>query len=101
MDIWKKVEHPAPPTATDYAEKADSGDDVEMNGPNLDINGGAQEPHHANPQLEKRVITKLDFRVVPLIFFPFLTDPISGMTFQLILPNQSENSATVPTVALC
>ncbi|KAL8678474.1 MAG: hypothetical protein Q9186_005178 [Xanthomendoza sp. 1 TL-2023] len=67
MKIWKKVGQPAPPTATDNVEKVYSGDGVEKNRPSLDIKGGVQEPHHANPQLEKRVIRKLDFRVVPLL----------------------------------
>lgn len=67
MGFLKKVEHPAPPTTTDYVEQLSPSDDVEKNSPSVDTNSGVQEPHHANPQLEKRVIRKLDFRVVPLL----------------------------------
>lgn len=72
MDLWKKIERPAPPTTTDYVEDEKPGSsvaDVEQNSQSLGIgiNSDGQQPHHVHPDIEKRVVRKLDYRVVPLV----------------------------------
>lgn len=70
MGLWQKVERPAPPTTTDYVEgeqKTSSIEDVEQKAQNLDIESDGSQPHHVHPDLERRVVMKLDLRVVPLV----------------------------------
>ncbi|KAI4173323.1 MAG: hypothetical protein LQ343_003034 [Gyalolechia ehrenbergii] len=68
MDLWKKIERPAPPTTTDYVEDEKPGSsvaDVEQNSQSLGIgiNSDGQQPHHVHPDIEKRVVRKLDYRI--------------------------------------
>ncbi|KAL8707525.1 MAG: hypothetical protein Q9220_007467 [cf. Caloplaca sp. 1 TL-2023] len=68
MKLFEKAARPAPPTATDHVTKGSSSEDLEKpaHGFGVEVNGG-QELHHVHPEVEKRVIRKLDFRVVPLV----------------------------------
>ena len=70
MGLWKKVERSAPPTTTDYVEGDDeksSSADVEKYGQSSDMKEDGPQPHHVHPDIEKRVVRKLDYRVVPLV----------------------------------
>ncbi|KAL9029938.1 MAG: hypothetical protein Q9196_001886 [Gyalolechia fulgens] len=70
MGLWKKMERPRPPTTTDFVEGEKPGSsivDVEQSNQSLDINSDRQQPRHVHPDIEKRVIRKLDYRVMPLV----------------------------------
>ncbi|KAI4202701.1 MAG: hypothetical protein LQ350_002367 [Teloschistes chrysophthalmus] len=72
MGFWQKVEHPAPPTTTDYVEddrKVAPNGDAEKMGRGLDVESNGIQPHHVHPDLERRVVRKMDLRVVPLAGF--------------------------------
>lgn len=73
MGLWTKVERPAPPTTTDYVE---AGEDVEKSGQSLDSRGDGQ-PHHVHPEIEKNLVRKMDFRIVPLVTALCSSSPIS------------------------
>lgn len=70
MGWWSKIECSVPPTITYYVEgeqKTSSNEDVEKNGQSLHRKGEVQEHHHVHPDIERRVVRKLDFRVVSLV----------------------------------
>lgn len=70
MGFWQKVEHPAPPTTTDYVEedrKVARDEHEEKNGLGLDVESNECQAHHVHPDLERRVVRKMDLRVVPLV----------------------------------
>ncbi|KAI4281417.1 MAG: hypothetical protein L6R38_003718 [Xanthoria sp. 2 TBL-2021] len=70
MGFWKKAEKPAPPTTIDHVAWEQKGlpkDELEEKGQTPDIEGQLQRPHHASSELERRVVRKLDLRVVPLL----------------------------------
>ncbi|KAL8959190.1 MAG: hypothetical protein Q9193_003902 [Seirophora villosa] len=67
MGFWKKVERSVPPTTTAYVEVERARDlaaDVEKH---VAKKSDSEEPHHVHPDVEKRVVRKMDLRVVPLV----------------------------------
>ena len=69
MRIWSKVERSAPPTATDLADEKRASSF--QSDPEKSTHGLSDQEvphsHHVDPDLEKRVIRKMDWRVVPLV----------------------------------
>lgn len=84
MGLCSKVVSSAAPTPTDCFEGAtakNSGWDIEKNGQSVDVKSDSQEHRHVHSEIEKRVVRKLDSRVLPLVTTlceAFVTRPTVG-----------------------
>ena len=69
MGFCQELARPAPPTTTDNIQgeqKISSIGNIEESPQRLDVETGRSQ-HHAHPDLERRVVKKLDLTVVPLV----------------------------------
>ena len=68
MRLLSRFEKQPPPTATDLLadEKAAPLDDIEKKANEIDT-GAASNERHVVPHIERRVVRKMDFRIVPLV----------------------------------
>ncbi|MCJ1474138.1 hypothetical protein MMC13_002796 [Lambiella insularis] len=98
MGLLSKLEHVPPPTTTDSVEEAapsPANDEEKGHTGLLVAENILQQHHHADPEAEKRVVRKLDFRVTPLVTALYLVSfldrsnignaRIAGMTDDLEL----------------
>ncbi|KAI4263776.1 MAG: hypothetical protein L6R42_001084 [Xanthoria sp. 1 TBL-2021] len=67
MGFWKKAENPAPPTNTAWEQRGLPNNELEEKCQTPDVEGQVQRSHHVSSELERRVVRKLDLRVVPLL----------------------------------
>ena len=109
MGLLSKFERQPPATTTDYVEEAVASSPVDVEKAHVEMQdegNAVVHHHHIDPEAEKRVVRKLDWRVTPLvsalcmskifhshrssltgcrqILSPFLIDRILGMCRVLI-----------------
>ncbi|KAI9810332.1 MAG: hypothetical protein M1827_006299 [Pycnora praestabilis] len=107
MGFFSKLQHDPPPTTTDYVERLEEsplGIDVEKNVKEVQLDdagknrAGQSQQHHVDPEAERRVVRRLDWRVPPLVGAMYLLSfldrsnignaRIAGMTKDLGLTSQ-------------
>ncbi|KAL8691371.1 MAG: hypothetical protein Q9218_003391 [Villophora microphyllina] len=87
MDLWKKVERPAPPTTTDYVEydqKVVPNEALEKNGQAIDVENNGSQPHHVHPGLERRVRYQW---LLNIFYISYIVFEFQALMWKRIPPN--------------
>jgi hypothetical protein len=71
MGFWNRLTREAPPTVTDPAVEESNTDPEKAIDETVEVTSPAG--HHVSPEIEKRIVRKLDLRFTPLVAFLCMT----------------------------